>query len=271
LFLKKGDLLYSQQQYDGAIKEYRAFSEKYPGSPSVSAAHYWIGKSYQAQNRILDAAQAFERAASVDHASAKMVSQALMELGGAYLSLKSYEKALEALTRIERSYPESEVTADAMYLKGKVLVEAKRAAEAHREFNALVSRFPKTDAADRGRLALARIYLDETNFSEAIEFAQLVATTRTDELGAEGQYLIGLSYSAQKNWQSAITAFLRLRYIFPTQEEWLAKAYLGLGEAYEQTNDPRRAQEAYQTVLKLERQQEAVAEAQRRLKRMERS
>ncbi|KKU82491.1 MAG: Outer membrane assembly lipoprotein YfiO [Microgenomates group bacterium GW2011_GWA2_47_8] len=270
LYLKKGDLLYSQQQYDGAIKEYRAFSEKYPGSPLVAAAYYWIGKSYLAQNRTLDAAQAFERAASVNNGGAKTTAQSLLELGDAYLNLKSYEKALEALTRLERSHSESEVMPDAMYLKGTVLAQAGTTADAHRQFNTLVGRFPKTTAADKARLALARIYLKETNFSDAVQFAQHVATSRTDELGAEGQYIIGLTESTQKNWQAAITAYLRVRYIFPTQEEWLAKAYLGLGEVDEQTNEPRRAQEAYQTVLKFERQREAVADAQRRLKRMER-
>ena len=271
LALKKGDLLYSQQQYDGAAKEYRVFAEKYPGSPFVASAFYWIGKCYLAQNRILDGAQAFERAASVNNGSAKIISQSLLELGEAYLNLKSYEKALGAFTRLEREFPQSEVTPDAMYLKGKALEHTGTTAEAHQQFNALAGRFPKTTAADRGRLALARIYMSETNFADAVQFAQHVATTRTDELGAEGQYILGLIESTQKNWQAAITAYLRLRYIFPTQEEWLAKAYLGLGEAYEQTNESRRAREAYQTVLKFERQRDAVAEAQRRLKRMEQS
>lgn len=271
LLLKKGDLLYGQQQYDGAIKEYRSFSEKYPSSPSIAAAFYWIGKSHHAQNRILDAAQAFERAASVRNGSPKTVAQALLDLGEAYLTLKSRDKALDALTRLERDYPESELIPDAMYLKGNALKGSGSPADAHRQFNALVGRYPKSIAADRARLALARIYLDETNYAESIQSAQHVATSRTDELGAEGQYLIGLAESAKKDWKAAITAFLRLRYIFPTHEDWLARGYLGLGEAYEQTNDPQRAQEAYKTVLKFDRQHEEVAEAQRRLKRMERS
>ncbi len=271
LFLKKGDLLYSQQQYDGAIREYRSFLGKYSSSPSAAAAYYWIGKSHLAQNRILDAAQAFERAASVSNGGPKMIAQALLDLGESYLTLKSGNKALDALTRLERSYPESELIPDAMYLKGKALKGSESPAEAHRQFNALVSRFPKSIAADRARLALARIYLDETNYAESIQYAQHVATGRTDELGAEGQYLIGVAESSQKDWKAAITAFLRLRYIFPTHENWLAKGYLGLGEAYEQTNDVRRAQEAYQTVLKFEQQRDEVAEAQRRLKRMGRS
>ncbi len=271
LLLKKGDLLYSQQQYDSAIREYMSFADKYPGSPHVAAAFYWTGKCYQAQNRLLDASQAFERAASVADGSPKIIAQSLLDLGETYLRLKSYEKSLNVLSRLEKSYSESEAAPDAMYLGGLALKESGKAAEAHQRFNALIGRFSKSTAADKGRIALARIYREETNFDEAIRFAEQVATSRTDVIGAEAQFLIGLTEASRGNWQGAITAFLRLRYIFPTQEEWLVQGYLGLGEAYEKTNEPRRAQEAYRSVLKFDRQREAVAEAQRRLKRMERS
>ena len=48
-----------------------------------------------------------------------------------------------------------------------------------------------------------------------------------------------------------ITALLRVKYVFPSYERWVGRACLGLGDAYEQTKDVRRARESYLTVLKL--------------------
>jgi hypothetical protein len=60
-----------------------------------------------------------------------------------------------------------------------------------------------------------------------------------------------------------------VKYIFPLYERWVGRAYLGLGDAYEQTKDAKRARESYQTVLKLKTDKSVIEEAQRRLNRME--
>jgi tetratricopeptide (TPR) repeat protein len=98
---------------------------------------------------------------------------------------------------------------------------------------------------------------------------QKVATSRVDEVGAEAQYLSGAAYAENKEWQNAITAFLRVRYVFPGQEEWLSRAYLGLGQAYEELKDPQKAKEAYQNALKLQKEGDVAIEASRRLKALE--
>jgi len=98
-----------------------------------------------------------------------------------------------------------------------------------------------------------------------------VATSRTDDVAAEAQYLFGMALTSQKKWDDAVTAFLRVKYVFPAYEEWLAKSYLGMGAAYEGLQDLNKAKDAYQNVMMFKKEEESVAEAQRRLKKLERS
>jgi TolA-binding protein len=96
-----------------------------------------------------------------------------------------------------------------------------------------------------------------------------VATTRNDAIGAEAQYLLATIFAERKDWNNAVTAYLRVRYVFPSYEEWVTKAYLGLGIAYENLNDLRKAKEAYQNVLRLKKDEPSVVEAERRLQALE--
>ncbi|MEX2117615.1 MAG: tetratricopeptide repeat protein [Bacteroidota bacterium] len=270
LLLKKGDLLFGQKQFDAAIKEYRGFADRYSQSPLVSHAWYWIGRSYEGMTRLLDAANAFERAASFENGPERIRAEAFLQAGEAYRALKSYDKSRQMLTQAEKLGLGSDLALEALYLQGKVSEESGDLASAIQQYNALIVRSSNSLASDKARIALAQMYVRETNYSDAKALAEQVATSRTDQLGAEAQYLVGLQFAQQGDWANAIPAYLRVRYIFPAYEEWLAKAYLGLGEAYEASDDPRRAKEAYQNVVKMERQTDAVAEARKRLRRMER-
>lgn len=268
LLLKKGDLLFSQKQYDAAVREYRGFAERYAESPLRANAWFWIGRSYEMLGRMLDAASAFDRAAAVPNATTRIRAEASFQSGEVYRALKSYEKAAEAYQRAVTAGKGTTIAADAAFRLGTVSDEKGDIADALQRYNGVIAAHPGTEAADRSKLALARIYLRETNYAEAEALATQVATGRTDQVGAEAQYLIGLQFAQQGDWANAIPAYLRVRYIFPSHEEWLARAALGLGEAYEATDDHNRAREAYQSVLRMEQQKDAVAEAQRRLRRL---
>lgn len=270
LLLKKGDLLFSQKQFEAAIKEYRAFLDRYPQSPLVANAWYWIGRSYEGLNRILDAATAFERGGDFEGGSAKIRAESYLQAGESYRALKSYDKARQALRSVETLGRGTDLAPESLYLQGRVSEEAGDMPSALQQYNAVITQFQTSLAADKARISLARIYLRETNYADALNLAEQVATSRTDQFGAEAQYVVGLHYAQQGDWQNAIPAYLRVRYIFPSQEEWLARAYLGLGEAYEATDDVRRAREAYQSVTKMERYPAQAAEARKRLQRLER-
>jgi tetratricopeptide (TPR) repeat protein len=113
------------------------------------------------------------------------------------------------------------------------------------------------------------MYFESQDYDRAKAAAENVAVSRKDETGAEAQYIVGASLAGKKDWANVIPALLRVKYVFPSYTRWVGRAYLGLGDAYEQTKDVRRARESYLTVLKLKTDSPVIEEAKRRLKRME--
>ncbi|HEY6952347.1 MAG TPA: tetratricopeptide repeat protein, partial [Bacteroidota bacterium] len=132
-----------------------------------------------------------------------------------------------------------------------------------------VSRFPASPAAAKAKLGLIRIDIEKKDFAAAQGRAKEMATTRTDEIGAEAQYLSGAAYAGAKDWKNAITALLRVKYVFPTYDHWVAKSYVSLGDAYLATQDIRHAKAAYQSALKFKQETAVVEDAQQRLTSLE--
>jgi TolA-binding protein len=269
LSLKKGDLLFSQQQYDAAADEYRSFTHRYPKSPQRAAAYYWLGRSLAESGKLAEAAGAYVEAAGVEGAPDQIVSSSLLEAIAIFRKQKQYDKAFELLTKAEKGLANSPSAAEISYVKGMLFYENGASEEARNQFEFVISKFPGTDQADKARIGLVKLSLAARDFSAAQSLAQQVATSRTDQIGAEAQYLSGESYLLSKNWNDAVTAFLRVRYVFPSHETWVAKALLGLGQAYEQLGNRVKAKEAYQSAIKIQKEGEVVSAATQRLKALE--
>ncbi len=231
-------------------------------------ALYWGGRSLEEADSVLSAVQAFEQAADVAGAPIEIKGNALLEAARIFLRQKNYEQSFKILDRAEKEVAGSEFAPEVTYLKGLVLFENGAVDDAKTNFEFVSSKYPGSAEADKARVGLTRIALQAKEYATAQTIAQRVATSRTDGTGAEAQYLSGLSYLQSSDWQHAITAFLRVRYVFPSHETWLAKAYIGLGTAYIQTNDSARAKESYQQVLKILKSGEDFEEASRQLKRL---
>jgi TolA-binding protein len=266
LEISKAELLFGQKQFQEAAQAYRSFAARYPLSNLRPQALYWQGKSLQEAGKASDAARAYLEAADVPNAAMNIKGNALLESAKIFIKQKDYEQSFRVLDRAEKDLAGSEFSSVVAYLKGIVFYENGASDDAKAKFEFVISKFGATVEADKSRIGLVRIALKEKDLVSAQTLSQQVATSRTDEVGAEAQWLSGVTYAESGDWQNAITAFLRVRYVFPSHERWLAKANIGLGKAYEQGKDIPKAKEAYQQVLKVFSSGEDFEEASRRLK-----
>ncbi|HVN48118.1 MAG TPA: tetratricopeptide repeat protein, partial [Bacteroidota bacterium] len=265
LQMKKGELLFNQQKYDAAVRAYRTFVENYPHSSSVANADYEIARCYQIEGNPDEAALAFERVASINNAPEKIAVQALLDASDIYRSQKRFEKATAVLRRVPSLTKEPELLAAAQVQTGAVYLANGNPAEASSQFEATIKQYGETGAADGARVARARMYFAAGDVQSIPPLVERVATSRTDELGAEAQYLVGAAFAGKQDWQNAITALLRVRYVFPAYERWIGRANLGLGDAYEHLSDTVHARQSFQSVLKLKTEKSVIDEAQQRL------
>jgi TolA-binding protein len=269
LQLKKGELLFNKKKYADAATVYRGFAEKNPNSKLLASALYSLAKCYRMEGNPDEAALAFERAANTPHALEKVIGESLFEAAEIYNSQHKMEKALLVLQQVQEKVKDPEIIAEAKVRTGQSFLLADNTKDASAQFEQVIKDFGDLPIADEARVARARIYFQEGAFDQAKTIAEKIATSRKDELGAEAQYIIGASHAGKKEWANVITALLRVKYVFPLYERWVGRAYLGLGDAYEQTKDAKRARESYQAVLKLKTDKSVIEEAQRRLKIME--
>ena len=251
LEIKKAELFFSQRQFLDAAIAYRAFARQRKSSALRPQALFWLGKSLQEADSALAASGAYQEAADAPGASVNIRGNALLESARIFLKLKSYEQAYKVLADAENTLSTTEFAPEVAYTKGLVFLDNNALDDAKTAFEFVVSKYPATVEADKARNALARMAIAAKQYSTAQELAQAVATSRTDEVGAEAQYLSGLAFEQNAEWQQAVTAYLRLRYVFPSHERWLARAYVGLGHSYEQVHDSAKARESYQQVLKM--------------------
>ena len=269
LQLKKGDLLFHEKKYSEAVAVYRGFADKYPASKLLANAQYALAKCYRLQGSPDEAALAFERAAQTPNAQEKVIGESLFEAAELYSLQHNSEKAIRTLQNLQQKVNNPEILAEAKLRTGEILHSLGNHADANAQFEAVIKEYGDLPAADEARMAEARMFFELKEYDRVQSIAEKVAVSRKDEMGAEAQYLAGASLAGKKDWTNVITALLRVKYVFPSYERWVGRACLGLGDAYEQLQDVRRARESYQSVLKLKTDSSVVGEAQRRLKRME--
>jgi len=269
LQLKKGDLLFNQKKYSDAATVYRSFTEKYPGSKLLANAHYALAKCYRLQGSPDEAALAFERAANIPHVTEKVMGESLFEAAEIYKEQNNAEKALQTLQNLQKRVKAPEIIAEAKLRTGGMFRSLGKNDDANTQFEEVITRFGDSAFADEARIAQARMYFESKDYDKAKVSVEKVAISRKDELGAEAQYIIGASLAGKKDWANVLPALLRVKYVFPSYERWVGRAYLGLGDAYEELKDKRHARESYLTVLKLKTDTSVIEESQRRLKRME--
>lgn len=263
LELKKADLLYGQKNYAAASEAYRTYLQTGSEGKNKGQAYYWLGKSLTALGKNAEALAAYDAAST---AEGRFGGMALLEAIDLALASGDDGGTLELIARGERSFAtDAETFPEVLYRKGTLYQVNQNSVEARRQWEDVIRRAPGHRAADRSRLGLVRLALAEKQPVQARTLAQQVATSRTDELGAEAQFLVGEAWSAADDWKQATTAYLRVRYVFTSYQEWIHRAMLGLGQAYDRSGDKAKARETYRELI--QRGPEAVlkAEAVRRL------
>jgi TolA-binding protein len=269
LLLKKGELYYGEKNFSRAAEAYREFISRYPNSPLAASAHYWLGKSHAAQNNAAAAADEYE-IVTTKYPSSAIASGALFESGALAMQSKRYGDAVRAFSALQEKYPKSDEAPEGAYQQGLAMKESGQGPASLRQWEAVVARYPKSAAADRSRLALGWAEQNAARAQNAANYFRAVAANRSDKLAAEAQYGIGLALQSQGNFKDAVVAYMRVKYVFPAAGVWIAKAFFGMGECYEKTQQVQKAKDAYQFVAKQTHAPELAAPAQERLKQLDR-
>lgn len=91
-----------------------------------------------------------------------LAPNAQFHIGEIYYSRGDLSSALKAFDTVLERYPDNNKTPDSVYMKGMCLLKMDQRTAASREFQDLVKKFPRSDAATKARDQLKRLGLPAT-------------------------------------------------------------------------------------------------------------
>ena len=252
LLLRRGDFYFGQKQYSEAISAYRGFLKRYPGSLLAPKALFWIGMSEVNLNQSDNAAKTFRQLIR-KYPDNEVLPDALFQLGVLMRKTGNYQKSLQMFTQIlqggARKSGEPSFLSEVHLQRGKTYLLMKREEDARQEFLLAVKKASKAFSGYQARIELARLMGRQKQIDPARRLLNEVIRDRSDELAAEAQTVIGDVYFAAGDYPQALSAYLKVKYVYQAYGGWVAKALYGAGLCNEKLNHPAEARKLYGEVV----------------------
>ncbi|MBI1804009.1 MAG: tetratricopeptide repeat protein [Ignavibacteriae bacterium] len=269
LLLKKGDILFGQGDFAGAIHEYQRLLGMKPTNDVKAKALNQLGRAYELENNPQRAITFYEQILS-NLPETDVAPAATLALGSAHMKVHRYGQAVDVFRDFERRYPESPLLPEVRYQVGTALKNLPNADAAIDQFIALIQKHPDNVFADRSRMRLAEIYRGRKKYQPAIDTLTSVVMHRSDDLAAEALLMIGDTYFDMKKIKDAMQAYTDVTRQYTDFPRSIDQAKLGLGKAYEQQRDKKRARTMYEEVAASSTDPALKKEAGERLRRIRR-
>jgi tol-pal system protein YbgF len=93
--------------YDLAAQEFQDYLARYPDSPHVAEAHFYLGESQYASERYLEAAGEYQKVTH-DFPASRLAPAAYLKMGRAYVQLEERSLAEKAFRALIEKHPNSE-------------------------------------------------------------------------------------------------------------------------------------------------------------------
>ncbi|MCZ7613308.1 MAG: tetratricopeptide repeat protein [Ignavibacteriaceae bacterium] len=267
IYFKKGEIYYSQRDYENAKLSYQEFLVRYPKSSFVPEAYYWLGKSSQNLKQDDEAIFYFSKVFD-NYPGSESAAVSVIELGKMYEAKGNYQAGIDVLERASSKLKDSPRLPEVLFLKGSAYIKVDDVQKAYATFEELAMYHPETVFADRGKIEMGLIDLAISRFNEADKNFLDVAGRRTDDLGAKAQYQYGVSLFEQGKYSEAVSALVRVRTVFSQYEPWISRSYLLMGDCYVKMNDKRQAEEMYRVVVTKHKGNELGEEARQKINKL---
>ncbi|MEI7812953.1 MAG: tetratricopeptide repeat protein [Ignavibacteria bacterium] len=269
ILFKKGEIYYSQRDYEKAKQSYKEFIAAYPESRLDDDAYYWIGKSASNLGQNEEALYNFNLVFNSSLNSEIGISSVL-EIGRIHTDLKNYDNAIKVYSiAIDKLPPESPKLAEITFNRAMVYTTKGDMNHGYEDFNYIVQYYSNSVFSSNAKFEVGLIELSRNNFEVCDPLFKELSENRTDELGAKAQYYYGVSLFNQNKTDDAITALVRVKFVFSGFDQWLTSSFLKLGGCYEKKGDKEKAKEMYKTVLTRHKGDNYGVEARNKLKDLE--
>jgi len=98
---------FSRGNYELASQEFQDYLTRFPETPRIAEAHYYLGECHYANERYLEATGEFQRVTR-DFPASRLVPAAYLKMGRAYVQLEERSLAEKAFRTLIEKHPNSE-------------------------------------------------------------------------------------------------------------------------------------------------------------------
>jgi TolA-binding protein len=226
-----------------SLADFTAAAQKLPPSEDLAVARFKIGDALFAQNDFAGALTNY-RAVLDDFTNFPAIAQTLGEQAlyqslRANVALNDLSGANGTLARILTNYPAGDLSDNAILLFGENVADARRPADARKLFEQFEKQFPDSELRPQAELAVARTYEQEQNWPAAItNYESWLKMFPTNSLQPQADYALALANFQAGNETNAFVQFTNFVAQFPTNELaplaqlWVADYFYRAGDFF---------------------------------------
>lgn len=227
----------------------------------------WIGNSYSKNKQYEDAKYYLLKLIN-DFKTNDLTIDAAISLGRIYALQKDYDSEIKIYEKVISYFPDDDKIPELHYRKGLACLQKGDISEAAGSFNDVIIYFDQSPFVPKAKYELAILELSKKNYQTSETLLKEISVMQNDDVGVKAQFNLGISQMEQKNYNDAISNFIRIINFYPDFPEWHIKAYFKIAECYEIMKDNENAKKIYQTIIQLNFNQEYTKEAQKKLKNL---
>ncbi len=226
ILILKAEALLKTRQFAAAEKTFQTGLDITISPEAQTRAQTGKGWSLWEQNRYEEAAIAFENAALKCTQPARCVT-ILIKAGDARLAASQYEKARDNYRRVNHTYPNHPLAAQAMYQSGVASLLAAQPDAARTYFTNTERDFPQSEFAPQAALQQAELLKREQKWDPALKQYRRIAMQYTNAaIQASALNQQGLILYRLGKWDDSLDKFRTVSEKFPETPEAPQSVYM---------------------------------------------
>jgi TolA-binding protein len=177
-----------------------------------------------------------------------------------------YDQAISLFEQLRENFPDHDLSATATYKIGQAFLEQGNYVQAQSFFSRVLNETQDSRTENLARIGLARAYIAVKRFPVAIGEIEKVLAQADREIAAEAQFYLGMAYKGQNAFQEAVVSFLKTKYLYPSETDWIVRGIYQAALCNEELGRLGDARRLYQSILNdYASKTEYVEKAQERL------
>lgn len=240
-----------KEEYDSALKRLMGILEFFPRASIVPEALFWIGRTYELQQKPDLAIPVYDSLLKTFPAHA-IAPRARLTLGNLYYALEQWDPA----ARLFKAVLDSEAQAPdlALYAMNNLIMAYRElglfdaALQLTRTF---IARFPEDQSIIDKRIDIGILLQRLGYFDQSVLHLSNLLESAPPNLEAEIRYYIGEGHFYKGAYQQAILEFLKIPYLVSqrSRADWVSTAFYMAGQSYEKMGKYEQAISMYRQII----------------------